>query len=421
MAAASLNVDDLQDTTRVGDTSLSNRDRQSASIAIKLNDLETTTKIKKFLPYEHRAQPDTLQLITQSICHPTHGEIGRLTAIRVQYRYPGMFLEVMDVDHELFTIATALFDKYGELREQRLVYNEYHKGSGVWGRELNKGRLVFVLSVSVDPPYRNQGIASWALERLYDSEHIEKEDKMLCWPSPLPRPPQGQWLSMFDGVVEFFRKAGYRRIGATSFFAYSQDESHPSRTLDRARDFDPDEKFSDKLPIPRLALQDAIFQDSSEKIVDVIKDMHANDPSCIHLPDATGFRPVFVAVKSNNLFAIRTLISLGLSDDDFKSRDNGDHVTPLEACDDQMCSSREFAEMFSQDGWEGYLNTGLYVKAALKRAMGHHMPPTDDKYVAQKKWGCTCDKCYSGWLSPRTLRLVRGEICNPSKMQHQSP
>ncbi|KAJ6460373.1 hypothetical protein C8R47DRAFT_933520, partial [Mycena vitilis] len=355
---------------------------------------------------DHRSQPDTLQLITLSIRHPTHGEIGGVSAVRVKHRCYGMFLEIMDVDEELFTISTAIFDKYGELRAS-FMDNEYHKGSGVWGRELDTGRLVFVLAVSVDPPYWKQGIASWALQRLYDSEHIEKEDKMLCWPSPLPRPPQEQWVAMFLGIVDFFRKAGYRRIGATSFFAYSQDPSHPSRTLDCTEDFDPDDKYSNKPPIVRLALQDAIFQDSSEKIVDVIKNMHAKDPSCIHLPDDAGFRPIFVAVKSNNLFAVRTLISLGLSDDDLKSRDNGEHLTPLEACDDEMCSSREFAEIFKREGWSGYPTIGLYMKAAIERAMKHPMPPTDDEYVAQKKWGCTCDKCYSGWLSPRTLRLLQ--------------
>ncbi|KAJ7183104.1 hypothetical protein C8R46DRAFT_1209278 [Mycena filopes] len=31
------------------------------------------------------------------------------------------------------------------------------------------------------------------------------------------------------------------------------------------------------------------------------------------------------------------------------------------------------------------------------------MSATDDQYIAKKKWGCTCEKCHGGWLSPRTL------------------
>ncbi|KAJ7914865.1 hypothetical protein B0H13DRAFT_2001419 [Mycena leptocephala] len=291
----------------------------------------------------------------------------------------------MDVDGELFTIASTLFDKYGEVRLW-LLDNEYHKGSGVWGRELNEGRLIFVFCVSVDPPYRRQGVASWALQQLYASEYIDKKDKMLCWPSPIPRPPTDQWVTAFDGIVDFFRKAGYRRVGATSFFAYSQDPNHPSRKTDRLHDFDPDDTFSNKGPHPRLH-----YKTPSSMI-----NMHAKDPSSIHLPDPNGFRPVFVAVKSKNLHALRTLVSLGLSDDDFNSRDNGDHITPLEACNDDMRCSREFSEILS-DGWQGHSDISLRIKATLKRAMGHPMLGTDDD----------CDKCHGGWLSARTLMRLK--------------
>jgi hypothetical protein len=146
-----LNLDDLMDTVHV-------EDQQSLCITpINLADLDTTITIKKFMKYEYRMPPDTLQLLTLAIRHPIHGKIGDITAVRVQHQC--LFLEVMDVDGELFTIASTLFDKYGEVRLW-LLDNEYHKGSGVWGRELNEGRLIFVFCVSVDPPVKNSTIAS---------------------------------------------------------------------------------------------------------------------------------------------------------------------------------------------------------------------------------------------------------------------
>ncbi|KAJ6570250.1 hypothetical protein DFH09DRAFT_1154477 [Mycena vulgaris] len=384
-----------------------NIDDKGIHPTLLLADLETTINAKKFMKYEHRMEADALELLTLAIRHPKYKEIGSVTALRIRHRCSGMFLEVMDIDTELFTIASTLFDKYGEIRPW-LVDNEYHKGSGVWGRELNDGRLIFVFCVSVDLPYRKQGIGSWALEQLYASEHVEKEDKLICWPSPIPRPPQDQWVSAFDGIVDFFRKAGYRRIGGTSFFAYSQDPDHPSRKKDRLDDFDPDDKFSGHAEV-RFALQDAIFEEKSEKIVQLIQNAHARNPMSIHQPDSNGFRPIFIAVKSGNLCALRTLISLGLSAEDFNSRENGDHVTALETCNDDMRCSREFEEIFSREGWRGYSETSLLVKAALKRAMGHPMPGTDDEYVAKKKWGCTCNKCHGGFLSPRTLIRLKDE------------
>ncbi|KAJ6577319.1 hypothetical protein B0H19DRAFT_1119156 [Mycena capillaripes] len=395
MPVLSLNLDDLHDKMRVDYASRSSsgpHDACTTLIPINLADLDMTISIKKFMKYEHRMSPDTLQLLTLSVRHPTRGEIGSITAVRVQHRCDGIFLEVMDVDTELFTIASNLFDKYGELRPW-IIEHEYYKGSGVWGRELNQGRLVFIFCVSVDPPYRKQGIASWALQRLYASEHVERDDKMLCWPSPIPRPPPDEWLTTFDGIVDFFRK----------------DPNHPSRNTDHLQDFDPDETYSIKGPHPRLSLQDAIFQDKTQKIIEVIHSMYTKDPSCIHLPDVNGFRPIFVAVKSDNLDALRALISLGLSDADFNSRANGDHLTPLEACNEDMRCSREFAEIFRRDGWQGHSDTSLYIKATLKRAMGHPMPGTDEEYVNKKRWGCTCNKCHSGWLSQQTLMRLQDE------------
>ncbi|KAJ7844403.1 hypothetical protein B0H14DRAFT_2358669 [Mycena olivaceomarginata] len=363
---------------------------------------------------EHRMPPDTLQLLTLSIRHSAHGEIGYITAIHVRRLCYGLFLEVMDVDTELFAITSAIFNKYREIRPW-LVENEYHKGSGLWGQELNEGNLMIVLCVSVDAEYRKQGVASWALQQLYASQYVEKEDKILCWPSPIPRPPSDQWVTVFDGIVEFFRKIGYRRVGATSFFAYSQDAEHPSRKKSYLEDFDPDEKFSiEDDPHPRLPLHDAIFKDDSEKIVDVVENAHAHDPTSISSPDTHGFRPIFVAVEKKNIHALRALISLGLSDEDFNSRDNGDHLTPLEACSAAMCSSRDLEEILMYDGWKGYSDISLHIKATLKRAMGHPMPPTNEEYVAKKKWGCICGKCHGGWLSPRMLIRLHGEISERS-------
>lgn len=161
--------------------------------------------------------------------------------------------------------------------------------------------------------------------------------------------------------------------------------------------------------MPRFALHDAIHEDKSDTIVETIQAAYAMTPTSIQQPDSHGFRPIFVAVKSDNLFALRALIRLGLSDEDLNSRDNGDHITPLEACNADMRSNREFEEIFVREGWRGYSDTSLLMKATLKRAMGHPMPKTDAEYVAKKKWGCNCNSCYGGWLSPRTLMRLKGE------------
>ncbi|KAJ6448897.1 hypothetical protein C8R45DRAFT_1045588 [Mycena sanguinolenta] len=394
------------------------RTGQTDARPLALSDLDTSIRMKNFMPDEHRMPPDTLKLLTLSIRHPQHGRIGDITAIRVQRRCEGMFLEVMDVDTELFNITSAIFDKYREVRPW-LVDNEYHKGSGVWGRELgDDGSLVVVLCVHVDPKYRKQGVSSWALHQLYASEYVERNDNILCWPSPIPRPPSGQWIPVFDGIVEFFRKAGYRRVGRISFFAYSQDPEHPSRKMSYLDDFDEDVFSVEERSHLDLNLHNAIMQDNSEKIVEVIQNAHALDPRSISAPDMHGFRPIFIAVGGKNLPALRTLISLSVSAEDFNCRNNKDHLTPLEACNANMCSMRDFEEIFGF--WNGYSDISLRIKAALKRAMGHPMPPTDEEYVALKKWGCTCGNCVEGWLSPRTLIRLQDEAEMSFDIAHET-
>lgn len=150
MAASASNLDDLKLPAHVEHAF--EREPDASMRTIKLTDLTTTISKKKFMQYEHRLPPDTLQLLTLSIHHPKYNEIGYITAVRIERdRCSGMFLEVMDVDEEMFAIASTLFDKYGEMRPM-LVNHEYYRGSGVWGRELNDGQLVIVFGVSVDTP-----------------------------------------------------------------------------------------------------------------------------------------------------------------------------------------------------------------------------------------------------------------------------
>ncbi|KAH9849666.1 hypothetical protein C2E23DRAFT_356962 [Lenzites betulinus] len=60
------------------------------------------------------------------------------------------FLEIMDEDsQELQEFSSALFDKFGRLQRE-IIDNEHLKGSGVWGRELDEGTLLYIFSVEVE-------------------------------------------------------------------------------------------------------------------------------------------------------------------------------------------------------------------------------------------------------------------------------
>lgn len=63
--------------------------------------------------------------------------------------YGGDFHSIMDEESDELMRFSVLFDALGHLKS-RYVSNDYHKGSGVWGEEFNRGWLVYVTDVSVE-------------------------------------------------------------------------------------------------------------------------------------------------------------------------------------------------------------------------------------------------------------------------------
>ena len=120
----------------------------------------------------------------------------------------------------------------------------------------------------------------------------------------------------------------------------------------------------------------------------------------IHKQDQDGFTPLYLAAAQGNAPAIGTLLELGAASD-LNNYANKEGMTPLERIDETMRSEREFSETLLQQ-WDGYSGEQLAVQAMLKRALGVFPDGmTDETYVVKKKWGCTCDQCTDGWLSPR--------------------
>ena len=98
----------------------------------------------------HEEFPRALKYVDIHATHPDHGRVGSLRALKIS-RKPigGEFLMVMDSDsQELSEFATTLFDRMGHLKPE-FTEHEYQKGAGVWGRELDEGLLLYVLSVNV--------------------------------------------------------------------------------------------------------------------------------------------------------------------------------------------------------------------------------------------------------------------------------
>lgn len=104
----------------------------------------------KFKLKPHFEHPRALKHVSVKAVHPLHGQIGSLEALQInRKRCRGEFFSIMDAEsQEMYEFATTIFNDSSALRTE-LLDHEYHKGSGVWGREMDKGMLLYVLSVRV--------------------------------------------------------------------------------------------------------------------------------------------------------------------------------------------------------------------------------------------------------------------------------
>ncbi len=133
--------------------------------------------------------------------------------------------------------------------------------------------MLQVETVSVNEEFRKRGIATELLSQLLQkAQSLDPHFSFaFAWPTILnsrlskdlsKEQYKEQYARGEDMAIGLFRKAGYRRIGSSNWFALAVDPSHASRSLDPNQDFDSPagyspsalEKFEDSLELKRTQL-----------------------------------------------------------------------------------------------------------------------------------------------------------------------
>ncbi|KAI5834408.1 hypothetical protein K523DRAFT_230666 [Schizophyllum commune Tattone D] len=393
--------------------------------AISLDDV----KIRILAPTRRKTSQGLGRIIVTAT-HPVHGTLGKLDAYKFPRAYPlrGRFFEVLDEESgELADFGMKVLDNDMNAYP-KIVDDEYHKGTGVWGWEMNKGNVLYVPIVQVEKKFENQGIATRLLKTLLSSKHVEQDAIVYCWPTPVATRSVEEHKAEIPRVTHVCRKAGFRRVGRTNYFAYSPHPAHPSRALPEADDLDLDAyKFPMKpftytsedmvrlrtnFPL-QILLDPPLDRDnftnpdyeaprqlSAADMATFIQGVHAHDPNLLHVQDDQGFTPLYAAAKTGNLPAIHALLSHGVSPDEVTSHDNAADRNVLEALQQHLLEDRKMSALFSRGPWQGYSHDALVAGHKLCQAAGQKIG-TLPEYIAQNRWGCTCGKCLGGWLSPR--------------------
>lgn len=65
----------------------------------------------------------------------------------------------------------TVFNQNGRIKPS-LHQIKSEKGTGVWGREINKGTIAYIEEMRVHPKYQRQGLGRWAIENLLKSDTL---------------------------------------------------------------------------------------------------------------------------------------------------------------------------------------------------------------------------------------------------------
>lgn len=91
-----------------------------------------------------------------TVTAPGHGEIATVKSIQIiRWLLRGVFHQVLDDEsQELHQFSQKLFDKNGFLKDEHIEH-DFHKGTGCWGDEVNKGTIHYIVEICVEEPVSN--------------------------------------------------------------------------------------------------------------------------------------------------------------------------------------------------------------------------------------------------------------------------
>jgi len=345
------------------------------------------------------------------------------------------WVEMEGPSEETSDLALKLFDRYGRLRREYYDH-EIRKGTGAWGEELDRGDILLFESISVKLPWRHQRIGTKIINAILDKVRAKSSSFFaFARPGYLTREleDEREHPEVSENQVavseQFWRSLGFRRVGTSGWLAFTDDDSHPSRHLDVAQDWDQPERSKEEEHIPEQI--HTTLSDPSASEVECIRQIQevfpveANAQSRLHT-DERGNTILHIAAVCRKSETISYILS---NYPHLAGIRNAEGHTPLEALQSSLeeYRTRRCYGMFTavrSDKFEGFSQSDIARLAALTgteivdlsrlsdQDISASSSVTDDvarripkvntiRSTLRLKYGCTCGECIGGFLSPR--------------------
>ena len=366
--------------------------------------------------------------------------------------------DMEEPSEDMASIAFDIFDRYGYLKKE-FIEHCVRKGSGVWGEEMDHGRLLLLETISVDAEWRRRGLGM-AMAKALIKKAATREGGIsftIVIPGTLYHIVQIEAQSLrskqektalhtrhFDTAVSFCRSLGFRRIGASRCFGLATDPTHKAHELPLVDDYDPPEEKrdmeketddeSDESPFFR---KERLEQKALDRMKERMPLHHAittlPDPKCVEFLDSHMMTAgvsdeawhnvnhkrdniLHVAARFGKPLTVRWLIEKVDKGGILRQARNVEGYTPLEALQSVLESSRVsfqhgFMTVCVSDRFRGYQPSSISCLSALKGIEN----PTPIQLL-RLKYGCTCNACIQGFISPR----MKFALLSHAEMTHDT-
>lgn len=355
---------------------------------------------------------------------------------------------------ETSCLAFDLFDRYGRL-DPELYEHDINKGTGVWGNELDHGDLLLFDVVKVDATHRRRGIGTKLVNAILEKTRKKVAERVgffaLARPGYLTRHLshlEGNPAAMREAreaaqeaALGFWHALGFRRVGTSSWLAWTDSTGHPSRQLGISQDWSPPDG-----PIVDVSLSggmERIFQKLSDpaveaaECIDALTEAFPEDfeDAQWQRTDQDGNTLLHIASLSSKPELVSFLLSMVPRLAAVPDKEGHTALEALQKHLERERTRRTFGHLtlVTSDAFEGFSDSDIQCLAVLE-----HTAVTDPSSLSPQvieavsvaderiegwaraqldiagirkalryKYGCTCGQCTGGFLSPRMNLALR--------------
>ncbi|KAK4247371.1 hypothetical protein C7999DRAFT_41334 [Corynascus novoguineensis] len=295
---------------------------------------------------------------------------------------------IASVDHNQVADCDAKLIRRWRIRNY--YDHEIRKGSGAWGRELNRGDILLFESLNIEPRWQHQGVGAKVVNAI-----LEKVRSMSAGFFAFAQP------GYLTGDLNYDCEDGEEdSMTAEKQLAASE---HFWRSLGFRRDWDEPERSKEKEPI-REPLQTVLnsLSDSSALDGECVRQLQETFPSEANAPS-----PMYVDENLRNAEGHTPLEALQSSLEENRTRRRFIMATTVISDDFEGFSSSEIACLAALTGTEildiaELSNQDISAISSATDDMVSRFPKINTiRHTLRLQYGCTCGECLGGFLSPK--------------------